>query len=282
MCTVDRRRFLALAGSGVAAAATAIACGDGDEEAPSSPTSAGGGAAAPASPTARVEATAEPGTSALRWFGQAMFLLTSPGGTRILLDPFNNIGYPIPPAAETTAAAATISHEHPDHNNGSLVGAGEILKGLSADGWVTIDKRYGDVRVFTVQSFHDAANGAQRGRNAIFVYESGGMRLVHLGDLGHKLTADQVRAIGGSADVVMVPVGGSFTIGAAEATEVIAQLSPKLVFPMHYKTPAISLPLASVDEFLVGKTVQRVGSTNIRLAKASLPAQMTVAVLDYA
>jgi L-ascorbate metabolism protein UlaG (beta-lactamase superfamily) len=280
MSTLDRRAFLALAGSGIAAAAAGMACGDdsgGDDG-----NGATGSGASSASPTARVEATADAGAAGLRWFGQAMFLLTSPGGTRILLDPYNNIGYPIPPVTETQAAAATISHEHGDHNNGALAGPGEVLKGLTADGWATIDRTFGDVRIRAVQSFHDNASGAQRGRNAIFVYETAGLRLVHLGDLGHRLTDDQLRAIGGSADVVMVPVGGGFTVGAPEATEVVAQLSPKLVFPMHYKTPAISLNIGTVDACLEGKTVQRVGGTNLRLAKTSLPAQMTVAVLEYA
>jgi L-ascorbate metabolism protein UlaG (beta-lactamase superfamily) len=280
MSTLDRRAFLTLAGGGIVGAAANVACGDDTEDGAAN---GGDGSGAPsASPTPRVEATADAGATGLRWFGQAMFLLTSPGGTRILLDPYNNIGYPIPPASETQAAAATISHEHGDHNNGALAGPGEVLKGLTADGWATIDRTFGDVRIRVVQSFHDNAGGAQRGRNAIFVYETAGLKLVHLGDLGHRLTDDQLRAIGGSADVVMVPVGGGFTVGAPEATEVVAQLAPKLVFPMHYKTPAISLNIATVDAFLEGKTVQRVGSTNLRLAKSSLPAQMTVSVLDYA
>ena len=282
MTTLDRRRFLALAGSGLAAAAAA-ACGDGgDSETASVNPTISPSQAARVSPTARVEATADAGAAGLRWFGQSMFLLTSPGGTRILLDPYNNIGYPIPPAAETQATAATISHEHGDHNNGALVGSGEVIKGLTADGWAQVDKRVGDVRIYLVQAFHDNGGGAQRGRNAIFVYETAGLKIAHLGDLGHRLSDDQLRAIGGSADVLMVPVGGNFTVGAPEATEVIAQLKPKLVFPMHYKTPAVNLQIATVDAFLEGKTVQRVGSTNLRLSKATLPAQTTVSVLEYA
>src|SRR3990172_1608244 len=145
MDPVDRRRFIAMAGTGLAAVAAA-ACGDEDDSSPppeaTSPTSGG-------SPAARVEATTDAATAGLRWFGQSMFLLTSPGGTRILLDPFGPIGYPIPAAAESQAVVATISHEHPDHNNPSLAGsAAEIVKGLTADGWNQFDKRFGDVRIF--------------------------------------------------------------------------------------------------------------------------------------
>ena len=279
MTGIGRRGFLALAGSGLAAvAASTVACGDDD----GGESTGGGASGTGSSPTARVEATADAGAAGLRWFGQAMFLLTSPAGTRILLDPFNNIGYPIPPVSDTQSTAATISHEHSDHNNASLAGTGEVVKGLTSDGWAQIDKRYGDVRIFGVQSFHDNGGGAQRGRNMIFVYETAGLKIVHLGDLGHVLTQDQLGPIGGNVDVLMIPVGGGFTVDIPGANEVVAQLRPKLVFPMHYKTPAISLNIATVDGFLEGKTVQRVGSNNLRLSKSSLPAQTTVAVLDYA
>jgi L-ascorbate metabolism protein UlaG (beta-lactamase superfamily) len=272
-----RREFLSVVG-GAAAAAIAVACGDdsddgGSETASSSPTRAPSAAASPT-----VTAGTDAAAVAIRWFGQSMFLVTSPGGTKLLLDPFGPIGYPVPPPIETSAA--TISHEHGDHNNASL-STGTILKGLTADGWATIDQRFGDVRVFSVQSFHDAAQGAQRGRNAIFVYETGGLRLAHLGDLGHALSPQQVTALGGPVDVLMVPVGGGFTIGAPEATALVSQLNPKVVFPMHYKTPAININIGTVDAFLEGKSVQRVGTNTTRFARSELPAQTQVRVLEY-
>jgi L-ascorbate metabolism protein UlaG (beta-lactamase superfamily) len=223
---------------------------------------------------------ADAGAVGLRWFGQSMFLLTSPGGTTVLLDPFNDIGYTVPPPLDSDAA--TITHEHPDHNNGALGGtASTVLRGLTADGWADIDQAFGDVRVFTVQSFHDAVQGTERGRNAIFVFETGGLRIVHLGDLGHALDNSQVGAFGGPVDVLMVPVGGAFTIDADSATTIVDQISPKLVYPMHYKTDAIAFPLATVDAFLEGKTVQRVGSTTTSIGADALPDETTVQVLDY-
>ena len=271
----DRREFMVLTGGAVAALTAAACAGDDDSDAApsSSPTTA------PEAPPV-VTAGADAGAAGLRWFGQSMFLLTSPGGTTVLLDPFNDIGYTVPPPLDSDAA--TITHEHPDHNNAALGGvASTVLRGLTADGWAEIDQTVGDVRVFTVQSFHDAAQGAERGRNAIFVLETGGLRFVHLGDLGHALDASHVDAFGGPVDVLMVPVGGAFTIDAAAATNIVDQLSPRLVFPIHYKTERVAFPLATVDAFLEGKTVERVGSTAARISRETLPGETTTLVLDY-
>lgn len=273
----DRRGFLVLAGS-AAAAAVAAACGDDGEKGGGGTPAAGVTPLAAASPT--VTAGTDAGVVALRWFGQSMFLLTSPGGTTVLLDPFNDIGYTVPPPLD--ADAATITHEHPDHNNGALGGINAtLLRGLTPDGWAEIDESAGDVRIRTVPTYHDATLGSERGRNATFLFETGGLRIAHFGDLGHTLQNVQLAALGGPVDVAMVPVGGLFTIDAAAATEVVAQVKAKIVFPMHYKTDKIAFPLATVDDFLVGKTVERVGSTTIRLSKAELLAEPMTMVLDY-
>jgi L-ascorbate metabolism protein UlaG (beta-lactamase superfamily) len=226
-----------------------------------------------------VEAGSDNGAVGLRWFGQAMFLLTSPGGTTVLVDPFVDIGYTVPPPLNTTAA--TISHEHPDHSNDPLAGASAtVLRGLTADGFAEVDETFGDVRVRTVSTYHDDTQGSQRGNNAVFVYEIAGLRFAHLGDLGHQLDDEQASAIG-PVDVLMLPVGGTFTLDGAGATKVTDRLAPKMVFPMHYRTDAIALPLATADDFLAGKTVEQVGSTDIRIAQDTLPADLTAYVLNY-
>jgi L-ascorbate metabolism protein UlaG (beta-lactamase superfamily) len=184
--------------------------------------------------------------------------------------------------APLSATFTTITHEHPDHNNDALAAAGgRVLRGLTADGWEDIDEPGDDVRIKSVRTFHDDQQGAARGRNAAFVFETAGLRIAHLGDLGHQLDDAQVTALGGPVDVLMVPIGGGFTIDAAGATELVNALQPKVVFPMHYKTDKIAFPLATVDPFVEGKVVQRVGSTNMRVSKADLPAETTVFVLDY-
>jgi L-ascorbate metabolism protein UlaG (beta-lactamase superfamily) len=279
-----RREFLALAASGAAAAAFAAACGSDDEDDSGQPDAARPSgpqtAAAGPSPGGNISPGADNAVIGLRWFGQSMFLLTSPGGTTLLLDPFNDIGYTMP--APLGADVVTITHEHPDHNNETLGGGGaRVLRGLTADGWASIDETAGDLRIRTVQTYHDDRQGAERGRNAVFVVETAGLRIAHFGDLGHQLSGAQLAALGGPVDVAVLPVGGRFTIDAAAATAVMQQLAPKAVFPSHYKTPQIAFPLDPVDPFLEGKTVQRVGDTTIRFSRADLPGTATVYVLDY-
>jgi L-ascorbate metabolism protein UlaG (beta-lactamase superfamily) len=264
----NRREFIAIGSS--AFAAFVAACSGGSSDTPT--------AAPSISPPQTPAAGTDNGALGLRWFGQSMFLMTSPGGTTLALDPFNGIGYTLPPPLD--ADLTTVTHEHTDHNNGAL-GGSNVIRGLTADGWNDVDQTTGDVRVRSIRSYHDATEGKDRGRNAIFVYEAGGVRIVHLGDLGHQLDDGHVAAIGGPVDVLMVPVGGVFTIDAAGATDVVARLSPKLVFPMHYKTPKLNTPLQTADGFLQGKTVQRTGTTTTRIAFDSLPASTTVMVLDY-
>lgn len=218
----------------------------------------------------------------LRWYGQSTFTLTTPGGVKILMDPMGpETGYGLSPIEGINVV--TVSHEHFDHNNIALAtGSPTVLRGLEAGGWATIRETIGDVAIRNVATYHDESSGAERGLNSIFVFEVGGMHLVHLGDLGHVLSADQVAAIG-PVDILMIPVGGVFTIDAGAATRVMEQLSPPVIIPMHYKTADLSpgLPLAPVDNFLSGKQVQRVGSNTITIAAEALPEAPTVMVLDY-
>ena len=224
--------------------------------------------------------------SQLQWLGQSTFLLTSSTGTRILMDPTNaSSGYTIAPIDGVDVVLAT--HEHSDHNNVSLAkGTPLILKGLNSTGWNPIDQVVKDTRVFSISPsapvYHDNQQGAQRGRNTIFVLEVDGMRLVHVGDLGHVLTPEIIQAIG-KVDVILLPVGGNFTIDAAGATQVAGQLNPKVVIPMHYKTPKMKTnwPGAGVELFLEGKKVERPNSNVIKLSKDTLPSQTTVVVMNY-
>jgi len=217
----------------------------------------------------------------LTYYGHACFLLSAADGTSILIDPFNTeCGYPIPDVAPT---AVTVSHEHFDHNHVAMAkGSPTVIRGLAPGGdWARVNTAVGEVRITTVPTYHDASRGAERGRNAVFIYEVEGMRVVHLGDLGHTLDADQAGAIG-RPDVLMVPVGGHYTIGPEEATQVVEQLAPRLVIPMHYKTPATAgWPIGPVDPFLSGKpNVAHRGHT-VTIRPADLPPQRAVWVLAH-
>ena len=246
---------------------------DGDDAAPgASPTSQAGSTNEVATPTAEEGA----GAVGLTWWGHAMFVVTTPEGTSILLDPYGDIGYRVPAADELSVDVVTLSHEHPDHNNVALGGDATVLRGITADGWAEIDKQLGgsDVRIRTVSAFHDDSEGSERGRNAVF--ETGGLRIVHLGDLGQPLTQEQIDAIG-SVDVLLVPTGGVFTIDAAGATEVVGQLAPRIAIPMHYKTEALTFALELGDAFLEGRQVEQVGSA-VELTPNDLPAPGSAAV----
>lgn len=223
-------------------------------------------------------------TLTIRWYGQAFYLLTSSAGTRIAVDPFGSIGFPVP--ADVHADAVTISHEHRDHNNAGLIkGSPEILRGLADGGkdWSPIDRKVEEVRVYTVPSFHDAEQGAKRGRNAIFVFEIDGLRLAHLGDLGTLLTPEQLQQMG-AVDILLIPVGdGPFTIGPAEATQVVDQVKPRVTIPMHYKTPARpQWPGKDETEFVAGKSnVRRLGNHTLKISKETLPPAHQIIVLEY-
>ncbi len=203
---------------------------------------------------------ADPGVK-LTWYGQSAFRLDSPGGAVALMDPVpDKLGYTMP---KMPADLVTVSHEHFDHIAvDKATGGPKVLRGLKPGGrqWNTVDETVRDVRVTSVGAWHDADNGKQRGLNSIFVFETGGVRIAHLGDLGHALSDEQVKAIG-TVDVVLIPVGGHFTIDAAQALDVVDQLNPRqVVIPMHFKTPRMTmkLPIAGIEPFLAKARARKV------------------------
>ena len=131
-------------------------------------------------------------------------------------------------------------------------------------------------------SWHDAVGGAQRGPNTVFVFSVDGVKFCHLGDLGHRLSSEQISQIG-SVDILFVPVGGNYTIDAKTATEVCSDLKPKVIIPMHYKTPKANLPIASVEDFLQAKeNVKRLNSSIFQFKPSDLPTASQIIVIDPA
>lgn len=221
--------------------------------------------------------------SQLQWFGQSTFLLITSLGSKILMDPtVANTGYTINPIDGVDAVL--VSHEHSDHNNVSLAkGSPVIIRGLSAAGWNNVDQTVKDVRVTSIYPvYHDNQEGSQRGRNTIFIIEFDGLRLAHLGDLGHVFTPEIIQTTG-AIDILLIPVGGAYTIDASDATRVVKQLNPHLVIPMHYKTAKVpaTWPGVGVEPFLEGKTVERFNSSVINLSALTWPTQTTTMVLNY-
>ncbi len=221
----------------------------------------------------------------LTWFGQSCFLLETAAGTKVLMDPFQKtLGYPMPQGLR--ADLVTISHEHPDHANVKMVvNTPKVIHGVTADkkGWIRIDEKFRDVAIRTVGVYHDGKRGALRGLSTVFIFEVGGLRIAHLGDLGHLLDDDELEAIG-SVDVLLVPVGGAGTLDAYHATRVVDQLHPRLmVVPMHYRTDVPGTKdLDPVDPFLERKAnVRRPTSPTISLTPVKARPATEIVVLPY-
>jgi L-ascorbate metabolism protein UlaG (beta-lactamase superfamily) len=209
------------------------------------------------------------------WLGHSMFLLSLNDTLKIVTDPYDDtVGYPLP---DVSSNVVLVSHRHFDHGNVKLVKGRP--KVVDAPGQTTIK----GITFKGVPAVHDDKDGTLRGLNTIFVWEMGGIRFAHLGDLGVMLSDQQIKQVG-QIDVLFPPVGGFFTIDAATATHIIETLKPKVVFPMHYKTDVMSqnFPIAGVNDFLAGKkNVKRVGKNSITLSKEHLPKETTIYVLNY-
>jgi L-ascorbate metabolism protein UlaG (beta-lactamase superfamily) len=239
---------------------------------------------APVTGTPSAEASpVPPGTLGLTWYGHSMFLLQSPDGVNVLIDPNSGIGYPKPALPKIDVVA--VSHDHFDHNKVDVAGKDvRVLKGIQDDDWAKIDETIGDVRIRTIPTFHDDRQGSERGKNSMFLFEVAGLRLLFAGDLGQVLTDEQLAAVG-AVDILFLPVGGQTTIGPAEATQVVEQLKPRLAVPMHYKTDVLSFSgsdkLQGVEPFLEGKTVERLATNFAVIEKARLPEVTTILLMGY-
>ncbi len=218
-----------------------------------------------------------------KWFGQSCFLIETSQNVKIITDPMAMGGYKIP--EDIKPDIVTVSHEHSDHNQVDAVsGKPIVLRGLTSGGsdFADIDQKIKDVRVYTVSSFHDKSQGSQRGKNAIFVFEFDGIKVAHLGDLGDALSPAGVKKIG-PVDVIMIPVGGTYTIFGKEADHVISQLNPKLiVFPMHFKTDSASfLPYTGEDYTKDKQNVKKAEGNTFKLDLSNPPPSLTYVVLNY-
>jgi L-ascorbate metabolism protein UlaG (beta-lactamase superfamily) len=215
----------------------------------------------------------------ITYYGHSCFVLEA-DGTSILIDPFNaQVGYPLPPVAP---AAVVVSHEHYDHNHVQAAkGTPKVIRGLR-DGkeWAEVRERVGPVAILTVHVYHDDARGAQRGKNAMLIFDVESLRVVHAGDLGHTLSPDHIAALG-HVDALMIPIGGHFTIGPEQAESVIGQVKPRIVIPMHYKTAVnADWPIGTVEDFVRGKPRVKRLSKTATLTKADLPSEPEIWVLQ--
>ncbi len=215
----------------------------------------------------------------VEFVGHACFLITLASGKVIVMDPYRPgaFGGAIKYRALTTPADYVfVSHHHADHDGVKDVpGTPQVIQTPG-------EHRTKDFVAVGLSTFHDEVKGKKRGPNIVFALDAEGLRVVHLGDLGHTLDSSQIQELR-PVSVLLVPVGGHFTIDAKEAWKIVEALEPRVVIPMHYKTPAVDFPIAGVEDFLKiaeahGVTVRRFPEGKVNLPP--LPERMEVWVLS--
>ncbi len=210
----------------------------------------------------------------ITWLGHSCFKLRGREASVVTDPPSKKTGYTI---GRPTANVITISHDHEGHCNVKAVaGDPRVIQGPG-------EFEVSGVLIKGTRTYHDQAQGAERGKNTAYVMEIDDMRICHLGDLGHVPTPEQVEELSG-VDILLAPVGGGTTIDAKAAAETVSLLGPKLVIPMHYGTPASKDKLEPIDTFL-----KEIGSPKameekqpkLSITKSTLPQETKVQVLDY-
>lgn len=212
----------------------------------------------------------------ITYLGHSSFLLKNSNGN-VLTDPYDSakMGRKFP---KIEADIITISHEHDDHNARNAVEGQPLIIDIPGE----YEKH--DIRISGFETYHDKQQGQERGKNTIFKIEMDDVSILHCGDLGHILTSELIDEIDG-ADIVLIPVGGYYTIDADEARQVVEKLEPSIIIPMHYKAadmnPEIMNNLAPVEDFLakIGVTEpERMKTLSIK--KADLGEDTRIIVLE--
>ncbi len=209
----------------------------------------------------------------IKYLGHSSFLIETKTA-KIVIDPFDEkaVGLPFP---KVSADIVLVTHQHPDHNNVAAVAGTPFV--ISGPGEYEVK----NVKVDGLSCFHDADGGKERGKNTVYQLRAEGLSILHCGDLGHQLTEAQLEYIG-DVHILLVPVGGTFTLGPEEAAKLVGDTDPKIVIPMHYLTEkhgknlAVLLP---VDNFL-----KEMGGTphyekTLKVKRETLPEEMQIFVL---
>lgn len=243
----------------------------------------------------------------IRWLGQACFLIMTLGGAQILIDPpAPSVGYHIT-AHSIPADIVFVSHEHSDHNYVAAAkptprGTPEFVSPLPPPTPPNTEE-YGDlsytfgspglpaetIKARQVFAYHDDVHGKERGPDTITILQTGGLRIVHMGDIGETVLTDAQIAAIGRVDVLMIPVGGFFTVDGAQAARLVEQLKPRVIIPMHYRTQMLNADLHAKlhprDEFLSamqGKAqIIYAKARDLKLSPKTLPKTPTIYVLRY-
>jgi L-ascorbate metabolism protein UlaG (beta-lactamase superfamily) len=215
----------------------------------------------------------------IKWYGHSAFQVTTDSGARIIIDPYESGAFGGSIAYGRIKDEADIvltSHDHEDHN---------YIKDIQGN-FVHIKEvgQYEEkaVKIRAIPTFHDKSKGQERGINLIFVVSVENMTIAHLGDLGHTLDGSTLQSIG-KVDILLLPVGGFFTIDAKEATKVMNDVNPAITIPMHFKTESIGLSIAGLEWFIKDKkNVKDANASEIVIISATLPKTNEIIVMRHA
>lgn len=176
----------------------------------------------------------------IRYFGHSCFEFTTESGAKVITDPYTNVGYELP--AGLTSDVLTISHSHFDHNYAQAIDCEMVFADAG-------QKVFQGMEFFGIDSYHDPKKGALRGKNIIFKIKMDGITVCHMGDIGEACAKDMVKKIG-EIDVLLIPVGGTYTVDALGAKKYADDLKPKVIIPMHYKPDDGVLDIDGIETFL--------------------------------
>ncbi len=214
----------------------------------------------------------------LTWAGQSCFEISVSNArdsqATIIIDPFDEkIGLKLP---NLSADVLLVTHNHHDHNN---------IKGVKGEPFIIDGPGEYEVKGIFVQgiaAFHDDVQGKERGMNTIYTIETENIRFCHLGDFGQKQLTDEQLELIGRVDVLMIPVGGIYTISSSEAAKIIGQIEPKMVIPMHYALPKLTVDLDGVEKFLkaMGKSaLEPADKLTVKVSTLPKDSDMEIVVL---
>lgn len=205
----------------------------------------------------------------IQWLGQAYFKIqTKNNGEEVVIaaDPYDESGGLKPPKFQ--ADIVTISHQHPSHNNLATIKGEPFI--IDSPG----EYETKGVFIYGIPAWHDSQEGKEKGSIIIYRLSAEEINLVHLGDLGHELNDEQLEKIG-DVDILLIPVGGGAALDAKKANEIIADIEPRLIIPMHYKIPGLNIKLNPVDEFLKTAGFPYEKTERLKVAKKDLPQEET-------
>ena len=210
----------------------------------------------------------------IKFYAQSAFRIIADDGTRIVIDPYEESGFLRYDPTFDEADIVVVTHEHGDHNNIDAVpGNHDVVRG---EGTHTAR----GITFTGIPCYHDRDQGAQRGPNAMIVFDIDGLRVAHLGDLGHELEDSEIEALAG-ANILIAAVGGGPTLEPENVWEIVERVQPNVMIPCHFKTPEIDLPIEPIEVFLAGKpSVRNVGGSEVTITAAELPDPIEVIVLE--